>query len=387
MKILVFQQAPDLGGSEFYMTDLISQWVSSGNQVKVYTNLKEYKMLLKKNGALIENLPLILDIVGDKRGFIKSLLLLFPAVIWYLYKLRIEKESTDVILMSGYTEKLLVSALTRLIKIPVVWLEYPPVELILKRNLTIPKMLYRYLSTIPKTIVAISENTKRSLIEETGLRKEKIQLIYPGTKNISLAKEEKERQSGKRIKRQLRIKDGIIIGNISRIAKEKGQDRLLKVFKTIHNKYPKAHLVLVGRGPDSQRLKSIANKLKLEDNVHFLGFVKDKYSILAIIDIFVFTSTWELEGFGISLIEAMIYGKPVIAFNSGPTKEIIVSNKSGVLVEPGNNNQLTKAILDLIKNEDKRELLSMRAKKEAENRFTIEKSAKNILRVLAYAKA
>ncbi len=77
------------------------------------------------------------------------------------------------------------------------------------------------------------------------------------------------------------------------------------------------------------------------------------------------TNNFSIEGFGISYIEAALFGIPSIASNVGGTKEAVLHNKTGIVLE--NLNDLENSIRELIKNKNKRELLGKNAKKRATN--------------------
>lgn len=132
--------------------------------------------------------------------------------------------------------------------------------------------------------------------------------------------------------------------SMGRLDKVKGFDRLLKSFAIIVKAIPKAHLSIIGYGPEKENLINLANSLGLKDNVEFLGYCTEPLPLLALNDIYLLTS--RNEGFPNCLIEALNCGLAVVAVDclSGP-KEIlsekydikpvegIYFEKYGVLVE------------------------------------------------------
>ena len=379
MNIIIFQQAPDIGGSEIYMANLIKEWVKTGDNVIIYTNNEEYKQLCKNNKAHVNHLPFILDIMGNKRGLIKTIVLLPLAIPWYLKNIFINRKKADVIVMSGYSEKLLVTALSVPFKIPVIWFEYPPMEPLLKRNLGIPRIFYKLLSKVCKRIIAISDNTAKSLILETGIPEKKVKLIYPAIPLPGSVARLTAKLKANKLRRKLGIRDKFVIGNISRLAKEKGQDYLIKSLPLIKQSVPNVCLVLAGRGPDFKRLQALCNEYQLQDDVHFLGFVSDKNAVISLFDVFVFTSLWELEGFGLVILEAMALKKPLVAFRKPPTTEILENNKNALLTKLGNSSEMAKTIIKLLKDTDLGLKLSSNAFKDVTKRFNIKDNA-SILR-------
>ncbi len=382
MNITIIQQAPDMGGSEIYMANLVKQWSKNNHNIYAYTNLVEYRDVLKKSGAKTHHLPFILDITGNKRGFIKSCLYLPFAYWWYRQKLKNIYSQTDVIVMSGYAEKLLVSLIAKKMNIPVIWFEYPPMEPLLSRNFAIPKLVYKKLSVIPHKIITISQNTSQSLISDIGIDKAKIECIYPGVTIPLSAQLFRTQQQAKKLRNKLNLINNFIIGNISRIAKEKGQEHIIRSLPNLKKKVKNAKVVLTGRGPDMDRLKALAQKLNVLKDCIFLGFVKEIEIVLSMYDVFVFSSSWELEGFGLALAEAMAFEVPIIASKHKPTPEIITHEETGLLVNIMNDQELSDAIIRIAHNRPYSIKLTNQAKREVVNRFNIKNSAMNIEKVL-----
>jgi glycosyltransferase involved in cell wall biosynthesis len=362
MKITIFQQAPDIGGSEVFMANLVKEWVMSGDQITAFTNYDELKNLFLNAGAQVNDLPFILDIIGNTRGFIKTLGLLPIAALWYYQTLKSIKNETDVIVMSNFTEKLLVTSLSVKLKIPVVWFEYPPLETLINRNLAIPKYLYRKLSKVPYRII-----------------------IYPGSKVPESKEKARANLKAKTYKEKLGIGDKKIIGNISRIAAGKGQEHLIRAFVKVKKSIPDSALLIVGRGPDVYRLKQLAKKLEVENDIHFLGFAKDKNAALLMMDIFVFPATWELEGFGLVITEAMLMQRPIVVVDFGPSSEIIANGKTGILAPSADPKILAQAILTLLRNPKLAKQMGNQALRTAQESFNITKSAKEIRKELLNA--
>jgi glycosyltransferase involved in cell wall biosynthesis len=156
---------------------------------------------------------------------------------------------------------------------------------------------------------------------------------------------------------------------VGRLADEKGFSYLLKAFSLIKEKLHEK-LVILGEGPDKQKLKELANDLGIQERVVFLGFQNNPYKYMKNAKIFVLSSLY--EGFPNVLIEAMACGAPVISTDctSGPG-EIIENYKSGILVSPANEKALAEAMLTLLTNGDLRKRFSFAGQKIVEN-FRIE---------------
>lgn len=120
-------------------------------------------------------------------------------------------------------------------------------------------------------------------------------------------------------------------------------------------------LILVGDGPERPRLEEYAKENGL--NVLFAGERLDMDEYIKKMDVFVLPSL--SEGLGISVIEAMAAGKLVIASNVGGVKELIEDKKSGILVEPGDEQGLYQAMRRVIENKEE----AMRMRRESVDRI------------------
>lgn len=176
-------------------------------------------------------------------------------------------------------------------------------------------------------------------------------------------------------------KDDFIILFLGRLRPVKCPDDLVRAFPKIAKKVPNAKLVIAGKGEERDNLERLVFELNLRDRVLFTGFVwgDDKWSLLKNCDVFVLPSV--VEAFGITVIEAMACGKPVIATNVGPFLEIIKTGETGLLVPLHATEDLADAIIELALDEEKRKEMGERAGKDVEERFDINKIADEYLEI------
>jgi len=150
---------------------------------------------------------------------------------------------------------------------------------------------------------------------------------------------------------------------IGRLAKEKNLDFLLNAFSLMQSKIPDTVLMLVGGGPDRDRLESLVEKFDISSKVIFTGFVDHSligcYASLA--DVFVFPSDSETQG--LVLLEAMAAGVPAVAVKA-PGCEDVLSDGGGVLV-PLEIEIFCTAVIDLLSDRDKQEHLGIEARQTA----------------------
>lgn len=362
LNLLVVQQSPDWGGAEEWMSLLVEKCIQQ-YQVKIsgITNLASLRKRWYKAGVKTRELPIVLDIIGNWKGLLKSIFYLPAAVIFYSkHILKAKRNGVNCVLMSGFSEKLLVTWIAYLCGLPVVWYEYGPLETVFKKNLYLPKILYRLTKHIPKRVLTISENTKNQLIPHARISSAKLKVIYPGVKSP----------------KQTHFVDKPVIGSISRLTAEKGQRTLVQIWPEVLKHVPDAKLILAGDGPDRKYLQQLIDRLHLEDAVELMGFVDDTATFFSRIKVFVFAGTWELEGFGLVLAEAMSYRLPVIAYNKPPMSEVLAY--AGELVSPAKPEFLAETIVQVLSNNPKIDQLRKLSGDIYQDRYQLDNQVKAV---------
>lgn len=131
-----------------------------------------------------------------------------------------------------------------------------------------------------------------------------------------------------------------------------GQEFLIRAFDEIAKEISDCRLLLVGSGPDMDRLRELSIDLGLADRIHFLGRIPNEQmpSLLRMVDIVVIPSVdvgGVKEGSSLAVLEAMAVAKPVVASNVGGLSEIILDGKTGLLVPPRDAGAIARAIMSL----------------------------------------
>lgn len=146
--------------------------------------------------------------------------------------------------------------------------------------------------------------------------------------------------------------DGVILF-AGRLVERKGVDYLLRALKSVRDKHD-ARLVIVGDGPERERLVALAVELGIENAVTFAGFVDDDqlagyYRACSMLVLpAVFDRKGDTEGQGVVLVEAMSFGKPVIASGIGGIRDVVVDGETGILVPEKECDRLSAAIIRLL---------------------------------------
>jgi len=132
-------------------------------------------------------------------------------------------------------------------------------------------------------------------------------------------------------------------------------DGIIKALPHVKKKFPKARLVIGGNGPEMENLKKLSNKLGLTDDVIFLGKISraETWQLRKNSSVYVLNSTH--EGLPITVLTSFAAGIPTVATNAPGTNEVISHEKTGLLVEPGNTEDLASAIERLFEDENLRQ--------------------------------
>lgn len=149
---------------------------------------------------------------------------------------------------------------------------------------------------------------------------------------------------GKRKELNLSEKDIVLISTGDLIKRKNFETAIKAVSETNRN----IHLLICGTGPQFKKIKRLVEDLKVESNIHFLGFRRDIKELLAISDIFLFPSYQ--EGLPRSLMEAMSSGLPCIVSNIRGNVDLIEDGVGGILCSPNDVSNFAKSINYLSKN-------------------------------------
>ena len=167
-------------------------------------------------------------------------------------------------------------------------------------------------------------------------------------------------------------KEKIIIGSIGPLDEHKGHETIIEVIRKSKLLQRKVIFIIVGSG-NNERVKSLMSfihKFKLNKNIILTGFMKEKSKdIVAGFDIFVMP-TIDFEGFGYSMAEVMLAGVPPVVSNVGALKEVIISDQSGIIIEPSTNILKWKKRLEsLVEDRNLRNWIGATAKKRIKDNF------------------
>jgi glycosyltransferase involved in cell wall biosynthesis len=198
--------------------------------------------------------------------------------------------------------------------------------------------------------IAVGVRAARLIEEQAGLPAGSVQTIYNGVPDLGVAPWP---PPGRRT----------VVGTLARLDPIKGLDVLLHAAAPLDN----VEVSLIGDGPARAELTALATELGLSDRVHFAPWADDPRARLAELDVFVLPS--RNEGFPLSIVEAMLAGRPVIASDVGSVSEA-VDERTGILVPPDDVLRLRAAISELVADPIRRRRLGEAGRQRALERFT-----------------
>jgi glycosyltransferase involved in cell wall biosynthesis len=164
---------------------------------------------------------------------------------------------------------------------------------------------------------------------------------------------------------------------VGRLEPERELDVLVRAVPLVRERVPSARFVLAGSGSDRDRLQKLSADLVGGEVVTFPGWLQDPSDAFKDADAYV--NTWPWEAFGMAMTEAMAWGLPVVAADSGANHEVIEHDASGLLVPPGDPVALANALIDLATDTDRARAMGAVARKRATDSFSVEETARELL--------
>ena len=215
-------------------------------------------------------------------------------------------------------------------------------------------------------------------LTDLGCHKGKIHIIPQGTNTADFPYKS----------RKISKKHPIIILSVGRLSIEKGFHIAIKAIAKAVKHFPDIKYHIIGSGPEEADLTALIHRLDLQETVKIYGSVStdellNHYSnahmfILPSID---FQDGSHTETQGVVLQEAQSSGIPVIASKTGGIPEVIKDGKTGLLFDEKNDTQLAELIESLITNSDLYQSLSLQARKDVENNYSIDAIGAQLLHV------
>jgi phosphatidyl-myo-inositol dimannoside synthase len=183
----------------------------------------------------------------------------------------------------------------------------------------------------------------------------------------------------------------LTVGRLAAAEQYKGHDIMLEAWPAVLGRVPGAEYWIVGDGDDRMRLEARAQELGVAGSVRFTGALSGERlaEVYERCSIFAMPARTELqggtpvgEGFGIVFLEAMAYGKPVVAPRDGAPAEFIRPDEHGLLVDPSDRAEITQAIIGLLEDPERRRRMGENAREWVARQFTRENFVERLRQAL-----
>ncbi len=234
-----------------------------------------------------------------------------------------------------------------------------------------------------RAIVAISSYTK-GLLVNLGVSDKKVHVIPCGTDPQRFFPAD----AGP-VREKHGLGDSSVILSVSRLVRRKGNANVISALPGVLDEVPQAHYLIVGEGPEEENLRSQAREMGLEDRVTFAGRVDEGgltpyYNAC---DVFVMPSFAahrgeNVEGFGITYLEANACGKPVVGGRTGGVPDAIDDGVTGILVDPLDVSDIQKAIISILADPKKARAMGQAGRKRVEQEYNWRGVTERILQLI-----
>jgi glycosyltransferase involved in cell wall biosynthesis len=228
--------------------------------------------------------------------------------------------------------------------------------------------------------IGVSEFVARRLVERAGAPPGKVRAILNGVDLDRYRPLEDEEARQARRRRLLDLgPEKVVICFVGQLAPYKGLPELLEAAASLCPAHPELCFLIFGDGPMRGQVEELAGGMG-PDSFRYMGHRSDVEEYYKVSDISLVPSVWE-EAFGLVNVEAMACGAVVVASRIGGIPEIVVHEKTGLLVEPQNSGQLQDAIVRLASNPSLREDYARNALKRCQEHFSIHRMVSQTIQV------
>lgn len=352
--------AYDFGGAERFVVSLAEQLERNGWDATVLTAHAKIRKLAHEQGVKVRR-----GWWWSAQNWSGARILLTPAyfawqivlTVWYLQLLL--RLRPDVVHAQSKDDFLAATFAARLLGKRVVWTDHADLKYVY-RNVTIPfknpiGKLVRFASRFAAAITLVSDSERRLVQSALGRPlPARYRTVYNGIVDHKQAPHKRKPEDAR----------AIVFCATSRMVAAKGISELIQAFSAISGKSSAYRLWLVGSGPEAERFKKEAAG---NPDITFFGHTNKPLEYLAASDIFIHPS--HHEGFSLSIIEAAMLGKPVIACDVGGNPEIITNGANGLLVPAMDADALAKAMEQLANSAPLRQKYGIAARRTYEQHF------------------
>ena len=241
------------------------------------------------------------------------------------------------------------------------------------------KLIKKICAPITTYFISVSEIIAEKAIKAGIVKPEKFKTIYSG---MELDWFLHANFDNKALRLEFGIpEDALVIGKIARLDPIKGHNFLMNAAPAIVKRFPNVRFLIIGDGVLFEHLQKRAQAYGILENFIFTGLIERKRipEMISMMDVVVHTSLQ--EGLARVLPQSLAIGKPCVSFNIDGAPEVVVNNRTGFLVEAGDDSGLIEAILHLLENPDLRRQMGENGRRLVDPAFRTETMVKETAKV------
>ena len=293
------------------------------------------------------------------------------AAAWRFAKL-LRRDHIEIVHAHTFRASLAVSAIARLCGVPVT-IETDHVREHwrkgwIKSNFFVDRVMGRFVSQY----IAVSQSTGDYLTSEKRLPAGKVTVIANG---CDINRFHPDYQAHPELARKFELDPASrIIAVLARLEPQKGHRVLLDALPAVVREFPNLQVIFAGDGQLRQELEEHTHRLGLDSQVHFVGYQSNVQDWLAMAEFTVLPSFY--EGLPLTAIESLAAGRTVVATAVDGTTEVVVDQRTGLTVKPGDSVALAAAILRLLKSPELRQQLATAGRQWVVDHFSQERQVR-----------
>ena len=236
-------------------------------------------------------------------------------------------------------------------------------------------LIERLLSARSACVVASAESVKAAYVRQLGISADNVRVVYNAVNWDRL----NATQTPDEVRQSLGIpRDRLVVGVVATLQDKKGHRVLIDAVAETPG-LERVWLMLVGDGPERRPLEDYVAARGIAERVTFCGTRRDLGNVLPAMDVFALPSLW--EGLPLALILAMGAERPVVATRLAGIPEVVTNGDTGLLVEPGNVQQLGAALARVCTDPALRARLGARARAAVRDRFGADAYSESVMRI------
>lgn len=296
-----------------------------------------------------------------------AFLLYFIPTLWRLYRFVRRRNIQLVSLEYPMTYMLYFYVIRKWTGIPIVVGLHGSDVLLLHTNDSVSQWLVRRIIRRADWILAHSVSLVRDAHDRVGNLGKNCSYLHYGVECARL------RDAAERAMTIAPIPKGDYVLTVAKLYPRKGLDVLLRAIHVLKSSHCQYRFAIVGDGPEESRLKSMAAELGIDSMVLFLGDIKNDIVPALFKQCAFFALSSRVEPFGIVLLEAMTFGKAIVATTAGGIPEFIRDGHNGLLVAVEDSRALADSIDRLIRDKDLRERIGENGRMVVEEQYDYDK--------------